>query len=209
MKLFSRKTEALAAPAPAKQTRKGVTCAELNTAISAVCAEMADCTTRRTLEALNVLTDDGADGDTVKLKGPAPVSLTKFDEALADAEQYDLPANTLSPFKRVRVLLANAETQEAKAAGAPVSRAEFDAAQAANALALIAIGEIFKDSQHAGSISTRLEIAAQAVEFKSAAPGILALLDHIGRAQKADSARQMRRASGRLNVVTAGFGRNY
>jgi hypothetical protein len=206
MKLLSRKSAAPAASA--KQTRKGVTYGELAAAISAVCAEMGDCSTRRTLEALDVLTYDAADGDIVKLNGPAPVSLAQFDEALADLDNYELPANTLAPLKRLRVLIANAETQEAKAAGAPVTRAEFEAAQAANALAFRVIEEMFKDS-YAGPLSVRLEIAAQSVEFESAKAGIRALLDRIQKAGKADSERQMRRESGRLNVVTRGFSRNY
>lgn len=208
MKLFSRKSAAPAAPAPAKQTRKGVTAAELNGAIDTVCAEMADCSTRRTMEALRALTDDAADSDIVKLKGPAPVSLTQFDDALADAEQYDLPANTLSPLKRLRASLVNAETQEAKAAGAPVSRAEFEAAQAATALALVVITDMLKNQQD-GPLHRRLEAAVQAVEFKDASAGIQALLNRFEKASQADGARQMRRASGRLNVVNGGGGRNY
>lgn len=206
MNLFSRKSKAPAAPT--KQARKGVTVGELATAISAVCAEMGDCSTRRTLQALDVLTYDAADSDIVKFNGPAPVSLTQFDDALADVDQYELPANTLAPLKRLRVSLATAETQEAKAAGAPVTRAEFEAAQAANALALTVISEMLRNP-HAGPLSVRLEIAAQSVEFESAAPGIRALLDGIDKASRADGARQMRRASGRLNVVAGGNGRNF
>ena len=208
MGLFARKPEAAPeAPAPAK-TRQGETCGELDTAVNTVCAEMADCSTRRTLEALNVLTDDAADGDIVNLKGPAPVSLTQFDAALADLDNYELPANTLSPLKRVRVLLANAEAQEAKAAGAPVTRAEFEAAQAANALALVVIADMLHD-QTAGPLGNRLEAAMQAVEFESASAGIQALLGRIEKARSADGARQMRRASGRLHAVSGGGGHNF
>ncbi|MEA3197858.1 MAG: hypothetical protein QOF32_1910 [Gammaproteobacteria bacterium] len=206
MKLFSRKSAAPAASA--KQTRKGVTCGELATAISAVCAEMGDCSTRRTLEALDFLTIDAADSDAVNLKGAAPVSLTQFDDALADVDQYGLPGDTLSPLKRVRALLATAEAQEAKAAGVPVTRAEFEAAQAANALAFRVIEEMFRDS-HAGPLTVRLEVAAQSVEFESAAAGIRGLLGRIEKASHADGARQMRRAAGRLNVVGGGNGRNF
>jgi hypothetical protein len=204
MGLFARKPEAAPeAPASAK-TRKGVTCGELDTAINAVCAEMADCTTRRTLQALTVLTSDyyGAEG-IFELNGPAPVSLTQFDEALADLDNYELPANTLSPLKRVRALLANAEAQEAKASGAPVTRAEFEAAQAANALALVVIADLLHDPS-AGSLEVRLNAAMQAVEFKSAAAGIQALLDRIEKARSADGERQRRRESGRLTVAPGG-----
>ena len=83
-----------------------------------------------------------------------------------------------------------------------------EAAEAASALAFKVIEEMFRDS-HAGPISVRLEVAAQSVEFESAAAGIQALLGRIEKAGSADSKRQMRRASGRLNVVTQGFGRNY
>jgi hypothetical protein len=204
MGLFARKPEAAPeAPAPAK-TRKGVTCGELDTAINAVCAEMADCTTRRTLQALTVLTSDydGAEG-MFKLNGPAPVTLTQFDAALADLDNYELPANTLSPLRRVRVLLANAEAQEAKAAGAPVTRAEFEAAQAANALALMVIADMLHDPS-AGPLGNRLEAAMRAVEFKSASAGIQALIDGIEKARSADGERQRRRASGRLTVAPGG-----
>jgi hypothetical protein len=83
-----------------------------------------------------------------------------------------------------------------------------EAAESANALALAVISEMFRDP-HAGPLSVRLKAAAQAEEFDSAAAGLRALLDRIEKASKAESARQMRRASGQLNVVTRGFGRNY
>jgi hypothetical protein len=204
MGLFARKPDAAPeAPAPAK-TRRGVTCGELDTAINAVCAEMADCSTRRTLQALTVLTSEycGAEG-IFKLNGPAPVSLTQFDAALADLDNYELPAHTLSPLKRVRVLLANAEAQEVKAAGAPVTRAEFEAAQAATALALVVISDMLHD-QTAGPLGNRLEAAMQAVEFESASAGIQALLGRIEKARSADGKRQRRRASGRLTVAPGG-----
>jgi hypothetical protein len=198
MKLFSRKPEAPAAPAepaPAKQTRK-VTCAELNGAINAACDKMyAGCSTHRTLQAL--LVDDAADGEIFQFKGPAPVNLTQFDEALADLENYELPASTLSSLKRVRVLLARAETQEAKAAGAPVPRAEFEAAQAANALALMIISDMLHNPL-AGPLGVRLEVAAQSAEFESSAAGIRSLLDRIEKTSRADGARQMRGATVRL-----------
>ena len=88
--------------------RKGVTCGDLNAAIAAVSGAMADCSTRKTLEALYDLTDDAADGDFVKLKGPAPVTMEALDAALADVQEPELglSAGTLTALRRVRVLLA-------------------------------------------------------------------------------------------------------
>jgi hypothetical protein len=207
MGLFARKTEAAPA-ARAKRARRGATCTELGDAIAAVCAEMADCSARNTLEMLYVLTGDAADGDTVTLDGPAPVTLAAFDEALAEARECDLPAGTLGPLERFRALLVQAEAQDVKAAGVPVTRAEFDALANAHALALVVIADMLHDSQ-AGPIAHRLEAAAQSVEFKSAEAGIRALLGRLEKARSADGARKCRRASGRLNVVNGGGGYNF
>jgi hypothetical protein len=108
MKLFSRKSEAPAAPAEVKQTREDVTCDELNAAISAVCAAMGDCTTRKTLQALDALTDDTAGSDVVSLKGPAPVTMEALDDALAEAQNPELrlSTGTLIALRGVRSLLA-------------------------------------------------------------------------------------------------------
>lgn len=206
MKLpFTKQSEASAAPA--KQTHKGVTCGDLAAAISAVSTETLNLATRKTVEGLNALLSDGAnDEDIVNLDGPPPVSLAKFDDLLAYVKEMpELLGNPFVTLKRLRALIANAEK---KAVLAPVTRAEFEAAQASTALALAVIEEMFKNP-HAGPIGVRLAIAAGAFEFESAAAGIRSLLDRIEKASKADSARQMRRASGRLNVVQNGFGRNY
>jgi hypothetical protein len=83
-----------------------------------------------------------------------------------------------------------------------------EAAEAANALALVIIADMLHDPR-AGPLGRRLEFAAQAVEFESASAGIRALLTRIEKASDADGERQRRRASGRLNVVPGGGGRNF
>jgi hypothetical protein len=169
---------------------------------------MADCSARNTLEALYDLTDDTAGGDIVRLNGPAPVTLAAFDDALAEAQKFELPSGTLGTLKRVRALLAQAAEKAAAAGSEPVTRAEFEAAAAANALALVVISDMFRDST-AGSLASRLEAAAQAAEFASASSGIQALLGRLNTARRAEGARQLRRASGRLQVVPGGGGRNF
>jgi hypothetical protein len=149
MGLFARKPEtAPEAPAPATRSRKGLlTCGELNDAIAAVCAEIvADCTARKTLEALYTLTDNIADGDIVTLSGPAPVTVAELDEALTQVEQ-------LGPLKRVRSLLAQAEEQAARVVGEPVTRAEFDAL--VNAVAIV-VSNVDAANNRPGQVDGRL-----------------------------------------------------
>ncbi len=206
MGLFARKPQAAPA-APAKRGRS-VTCGALNAAIAAVTIEMADCKARRTLEALYSLTGDSASsGDLVKLDGPAPVTLAQLDDALAEAPD-EPPAGTLASLTRVRALIAEAEKQAVAVAGEPVTRAEFNAFANAAALALVVIGDMLHEPM-AGPLDLRLKAAAQAVEFELSSAGIQALLDRIAKAHKADGARKMRRASGRLNVVPGANGRNF
>src|SRR5580658_3142077 len=134
MGLFAPKPEAPTAPAPAKRKRKDVTRTELGDAISAVYAEMGDCSASQTLEALYILTltdnaggAGGAEGDDiVRLDGPAPVTVAKFDDALAQMPD-NLPPGILSPLTRVRALLAQAEEKAAAVDSEPVTRAEFNA----------------------------------------------------------------------------------
>jgi hypothetical protein len=199
MGLFARKLET-------PRVRNSVTSAELNAAISAVCEAMATCTTRATLEALYILIDDTAD-DIVKLNGQAPVTLSQLDDALAEAQELGLPAGTLAPLKRVRELLARAEERAAAIGSEPVTRAEFDALANAHALALVVIADLLHDPS-AGPLGSRLEAAAQAVEFNSVSAGIQALLGRLDKARSADGARQ-RRASGRRQVVAGANGRNF
>lgn len=209
MRFFSRKPEAAPeAPAPAKRGRNSVTCGELNATIAAVTMELADCSARRTLEDIYALTDGTADGDIVTLNGPAPVTLAAFDDALAEVLGLGLPTGTLTPLKRVRELLARAEESAAAVGGEPVTRAEFDALASAHALALVVIADMLHDPR-GGPLGVRLEAAVRAVEFKSAAAGIQALLDSIEKARSADGARQLRRASGRLQVASGAGGRNF
>jgi hypothetical protein len=89
-----------------------------------------------------------------------------------------------------------------------VTRAEFDALANAHALALVIIADLLHDPT-AGPLGLRLEAAAQAVEFKSVSVGIQALLGRLEKARSADGARQRRRASGRLNVVSGADGCNF
>jgi len=207
MALFARKLET-PPPAPAPmRARNGITSAELNAAISAVCDAMADCTARRTIEALYTLIDD-ADGDIVKLNGPAPVTLSQLDDALAEAQKFDLRAGTVGPLKRVRELLARAEKKAAAVGGEPVTRAEFDALANAHALALVVISDLLHDPS-AGPLASRLEAAARAVEFESVSAGIQALLGGLEKARRADGARQRRGASNRLQAAYGANGRNF
>ncbi|HEX3915533.1 MAG TPA: hypothetical protein VHW71_18695 [Steroidobacteraceae bacterium] len=203
MKLFSKSKAPTAAPT--KQARKGVTCGELAAAIKAVSAEAIDWTTRKTIQALDALLPDGAkDEDIVSLDGPAPVSLAKFDEALADLDKYDLPAGTLSSLKRLRVLFA-------QAADAPVPRAEFDALVDAFAIVVSNI-----DAAHDrlgypdAKLSFRLERIVQASdEFKvsNAQRSMLQrITGHASRASENNGARERKRAGSRLNVVPGGGG---
>lgn len=83
-----------------------------------------------------------------------------------------------------------------------------EAAEAANALALVIISDMLHDPK-AGPLGVRLEAASQAVEFKSASAGIQALLGRISKAGDADGARQRRHASGRLQVHAGAGGRNF
>jgi hypothetical protein len=168
---------------------------------------MADCTTRQTIEALYTLSGD-ADGDIVKLGGPAPVTLSQLDDALAEARDLDLPAGTLVPLKRVRELLARAEGRAAAVGSEPVTRAEFDALANAHALALVVIADLLHDPR-AGSLDYRLEAAAQSVEFKSDSAGIQTLLGRLEKARSADGSRQRRHASNRLQAVPGSNGRNF
>jgi hypothetical protein len=207
MGLFARRLKpAPAAPAPTR-ARNGVTSTELNAAISAVCDAMAPCTTRATLEALYILSDDTAD-DIVKLNWPAPVTLSQLDDALAEARDLELAAGTLAPLKRVRELIASAEQTAAAVGSEPVTRAEFDALADAHALALVVIADLLHDPM-AGPLDFRLEAAAQAGEFTSASAGIQALLGRLEKARSADGARQRRRGSNRLQVVPGSNGRNF
>jgi hypothetical protein len=208
MGLFARNPKtAPAAPAPAKRTRSSVTVAELSEAIDAVCAAMADCSSRQTLKRLWDSTE-GGDDSVVRFDVSAPVSLAAFDAALTEAQELGLPAATLSPLTRIRAVLAQAEEKAARAGSELVTRAEFDALLSANALAFTIIADMLRDP-HAGPLGVRLEAAAQAVEFEPAATGIRTLLDRLEKARDADGERQRRRASGRLNVVSGGGGRNY
>jgi hypothetical protein len=214
MNLFFRKSEAPAAPAPVLRIRKGVTCAELSDAIFAICAEMGDCSTRRTLEALHVLIDDAGDGDIVKLNGPAPVSLTQFDEALADLDNYDLPANTLAPLKRVRSLIAQAAENAAKAASVPVTRAEFDALIEAVAIVVSNIDAAHERLGYAdGKLGYRLERIVQAsdeLKISRATDSMLRrITGHASIATENNGAHERKRAGSRLNVVSGANGRNY
>ncbi len=209
MGLFSRKPEAASAapaPAPALRMRGGVTGAELSTAIYAVCAVMDDCSARQTLERLGSYVEDN--DRMVTFDGPVPVSLAAFDDALAEAQLHDLPADTLSPLTQVRAVLAQAAEKAAAVGSEPVTRAEFDALANAHALALTIISEMLRDTC-AGPLGVRLEAAAQAIEFESTAVGIRALLDRLEKAGDAYGARQRRRASGRLNVLSGAGGRNF
>jgi hypothetical protein len=85
---------------------------------------------------------------------------------------------------------------------------KYEAAEAANALALVVISDMFRDST-SGPLASRLETAAQAVEFEAASPGIQALLGRLKEARSADGERQRRRASGQLQVFRGAGGRNY
>lgn len=112
-----RKPTASPPAAPAKRSRKGLlTCGDLNNAIFAVCAVMAPCTARETLEALTGAGDTSSAGNIVVLDDPAPVNRAQFEEALAEAQKFesDLPAGTLKPLMRFRALLAEAEARRTK-----------------------------------------------------------------------------------------------
>lgn len=211
MKLFSRTTEEPAASV--KQTRKGVTCGEVSTAIMAICAEMGDCTTGRTLDALLYDSAIRADaGSLVRFNGPISVSLAQFDEALADLNNYDLPADTLSPLKRLRILIANAEKEETKAAGTPVTRAEFDALVEAVAIVVLNIDAAQERKGYPdGRVSARLEMAVAASRQLNVSNAVTSMLQkitgQISTASKNNDARE--RARAKPYVAISGNGRNF
>lgn len=213
MKLFSRKPEAPVAPAPAKQTSRALTCAELETAFTAVCAEMDECTTLRTLRAFDELTcEHGRESEAFKFDGPPPVSLAQFDEALADLDNYDLPADTLSPLKRLRILIANAEKEETKAAGAPVTRAEFDALVEAVAIVVLNIDAAQDRKGYPdGRVSARLKMAVAASRQLNVSNAVTSMLQkitgQISTASKNNDARE--RARAKPYVAISGNGGNF
>jgi hypothetical protein len=120
--------------------------------------------------------------------------------------ESDAPAAPAAPAKSKKA--APELTLEALGRKIDALSRRCEAAESANALALTVIAEMFRNP-HAGPLGVRLEVAAQSAEFESAAAGIKALLGRIEKASTADSARQMRRASGRLNVVSGGNARNF
>jgi hypothetical protein len=172
-----------------KRTKDDVTYAELDAAIGAVCDEMGDCKATKTLQRFYYRQSNDDDA-VVTFDGPAPVTLTQFDDAFSEAQGLGLPTGTLEPLARVRALLASAEVQKAKADSVPVTRAEFDAFADAVARALVAIDDRVHDP-HAGTIDVRLRAAAQSDE--SASAGILALLRRIASAREAEGDRQRSR----------------
>jgi hypothetical protein len=209
MKLFSRKSEAPAAPKP---TRKGVTGAELNVAISAVRDVMGDCTARQTLERL--WNDIGADDSVMKLD--VSVSLAELDKALVEVDKYDeLTAATLGPLKRFRALLAKAEEKVAQVDGVPVTRAEFDALVEAVAIVVLNIDAAQDRRGYPdGRVSARLGsiIAASGeLNVSSAVASMLQkITGQISIASENAGARDRKRAGSRLNIVPGGGGRpNY
>jgi hypothetical protein len=193
-----RRETTAAAPAPLRAARKGMTNGELDAAIYAACETMdADCTARTTLQRLYEITGDATDeGAIVKLDGPSPVTLSQFDDALADLTDRRLQAGTLGVLRRVRELIVSAEARAAEADEQPVTRAEFEALANAHALALSIISNIFHEP-NAGPLGSRLEIAAKSVEFESDWEGIQALLRRIEKASKADGVRQRRLVASR------------
>jgi hypothetical protein len=120
MKLFSR-----AHPeTPAKPARRGhITCGDLEGALAPVRAQLD--TESSTVQMLDRLLATGADDSDPVV--PGAVTVAELDAAIAEVRELDVPASTLSVLKRVRVLIANAETQRAKAGAALVSREEFEA----------------------------------------------------------------------------------
>lgn len=208
MNLFSRKSEAPAAPAK-QRTQKGVTVGELAGAIKAVSAAvMVTWATRKTIEGLDALLYGAEEQDIVNPDGPSPVSLRKFDEALADLDDYDLPADTLSTLKRLRVLLA-------KAAGAPVTRAEFDALVEAVSIVVLNIDAAQDRKGYPdGRLSTRLETVIAASGELNVSSAVASMLQtitgQISIASKNVDARDRKRAGSKLNIVPGGGGRgNY
>jgi hypothetical protein len=182
MGLFARKPEAAPAAA-AKHGRNSVTCGELNAVIAAVSAEMDTCTTRQTVEALAVLTYDPADGDIVNLNGPAPVTCTALDAAIADLQGLGMPAGTFGSLKQVRALLVQAEEKAARDGVAMVTRAEFDAFVDAVAIVVANIDAASDRRGYPdGLVSRRLEWA---VEASAEAPQRAALRRILDRAQVA------------------------
>lgn len=151
------------APAAVKRSRKGLTQAALAAAISAVCDQMADCTARQTLQALYALSDDTASGDIVRLDSPSPVCIAELDEALAEAQKFDLPATTLAPLKQVRALLAQAEAQKSKEPAQYATVAQMKARD-------VALFDAFAWA-----------LGAMAVEFNRSQPNKSHVLDLLGR----------------------------
>jgi hypothetical protein len=214
MNLFSRKPQAPAAPAPVLRIRRGVTCGELNAAIAAISAVMAaDCSTRKTLDALLVLTDDAAD-DIVRLNGPAPVTMESLDAAIAEVQGLGLSAGTLSPLNRVRALLAQAAEKAAKVGSVPVTRAEFDALVEAVAIVVSNIDAAHDRLGYAdGKLSYRLERiikSSDELKISSATYSMLQLITgQVSIANENSGAHEMRCAGAWLNVVPGGNGRNF
>lgn len=188
-KLLARVRNPAVPPAvavPVKRPRKGLTCGELNDAIFAVCAVMAPCTARDTLETLGALTGAGdtpSAGNIVVLDGPAPVSRGQFDDALAEAHKFesDLPAGTLKPLTRFRGLLAEAEARKAKE---PVQYLTVSQAKARDAALLEAIG---------------WALGATAAELDRGQPSKAHLLSTLGRSANTPERRKVFDAADRFD----------
>lgn len=184
---------------------RGLTCAALDDAINVAITSMFEGSARETLESLYALTEGAAGTDAVRIDGPPPVTVTQFDEAVDAA---DLPARHRTAFNQLRPLLVAAQAQASKASNAPITRFEFEASQAANALALTVIADLLHDPT-GGPLDKRLLAAVQSAEFESTSAAIKALLARIEESRKAEGQRQRRRASGRLHVANGAGGFNY
>lgn len=200
MKFFSR-TQPVAR---AKRARK-VTYCELRAAIAAATAELdREGSTVQTLERLATITDDADGSDTVTFEGPAPITVAKLDEALANMQELELAASTLSVLKRVRALVATAETQhaeqDAKAGAAPVSRAEFEALLAAFAVVVAQID--LAAAATPGTLDAKLDTRLEGIGRSPEAHGLSAseastfrrLLAAMNRATRNASANRHRHA---------------
>ena len=212
MNLFSRsKTQVAPTPTPAKQTRKGVTGAELSAALSAVRDVMGDCTARQTLERL--WNHFAADDSIVKLDVSVPVSLAELDKALVEVDKYDeLTAATLGPLKRFRALLANAEEKAAQLVTVPVTRAEFDALVEAVSIVVLNIDAAQDRKGYAdGRVSARLGMviaASRELRVSSAVTSMLQkITGQISIAGKNNDDRE--RARAKPYVAFSGNGRNF
>ena len=200
MKFFSR-----AQPAARTKPARKVTCVELDAAIAAVNAELGPGSTRETLERLASITAAADDNDTVTLDGPAPVTVAELDEALTEVQARELPASALNALKRVRALVVSAETQEAKAGAAPVTRAELDALFAAFAVvvAQLDLAAAAPPGHIQAKIGYRLERIAKSPAGYGLSPSEAAafkrLVGAMGCASERDGEAERRRTAARGN----------